>query len=484
MRIPAAFATLLLLGLPLLASADSTGGELFAPADQARELAETAEAALLAPDAYGKGISALQRARRDYEGGTRPEAVQKKLEEARQELSLAARSAAEARRAFAAELAKRESARDAEAFRLAGPAWVKAETQLTDAARRLEKSDVKGATKRAAEAGQLYEEAELEAIKAALLTEARALVVGLGPANTEKFAPKTTARARTLLERAEAELDADRHRRDAASRLAAQSAAEARHAVALAAYLRSAREADATPEDLVLEWESGLQRAAEAAGTTADLSHGPGRATDGVVSDIAALNARADQQAGDLEQRNRQIAALDDEIHELDARLEGVSNEARTLTERMEARERARRQLEQVEKAFPPDQAIVFRQGDDIIVRVQGLSFATGSAKLTEAASPMLEKLRIVVSAYPRALFAIEGHTDSTGDSAANQRLSQARADAVRDFLVDRLQVPAGRVTAIGYGDLRPIAKNDSSEGRRMNRRIDLVITPREQVGP
>ena len=125
---------------------------------------------------------------------------------------------------------------------------------------------------------------------------------------------------------------------------------------------------------------------------------------------------------------------------------------------------------------------MVFRQGDDIIVRVQGLAFAPGSAKLTASANPMLEKLRDVVAIYPRALYAVEGHTDSTGDSAANQRLSQSRADAVRNYMVERLQVSPGRVTAIGYGDSRPIAKNESEEGRRQNRRIDLVITPQDEA--
>lgn len=476
MRIPARLVALLLVAMPLPSLADAREDELIQPAVQAREQAEAAEAALLAPGAYGQGIAALERARRDYQGGAKEAAVTSRLDLALQNLQLAARNAGEARRAFEGPLAKREAARNAEAFRLAGPAWVKAETQLGSAAQRLEKGDAEGALKRAAEAGQLYDAAELQAIKAALLTEARTLVAGLGPAATDRLAPKTTAHARALLGQAEAALDADRSRTDAARELAAAAIAESRHALALAAYLGAAREGETTPEDLVLAWESGLGRAAAAAGASADLSKGPLQATDGVVAAVAA-------QAGELGQRNRQVAALEDEIHELDSRLEGASSEARTLNERLQERERVRLQFEQVEKAFPPDQAVVFRQGEDIIVRVQGLAFAPGSAKLADA-DPVMERLRDVVSAYPRALFAIEGHTDSSGDSGANQRLSQARADAVRTYMIERLQVPAGRVTAIGYGDSRPIAKNESAEGRRMNRRIDLVISPREQAAP
>jgi outer membrane protein OmpA-like peptidoglycan-associated protein len=87
-----------------------------------------------------------------------------------------------------------------------------------------------------------------------------------------------------------------------------------------------------------------------------------------------------------------------------------------------------------------------------------------------------MDKVAQVVAIYPGEPLLVEGYTDSSGDSAANQRLSQARADAVRSYMMDTLKVPAGRVQAIGYGDARPIASNDTVEGRRQNRRIELVI--------
>jgi outer membrane protein OmpA-like peptidoglycan-associated protein len=378
----------------------------------------------------------------------------------------------------------REAAWKAEAYRLAGSAWIRAEEKLKAAEQSLGKGDARKAQKQSGEAAQLYDAAELQAIKAALLTEARGLVAALGPAGTARMAPKTTARAQSLLGQAEAELDADRSHTEAAARLAAQTASEARHAVALAAYLRAARERDATSEDLVLEWESALAKAASAAGAAADLSGGPREATDQVTAAVGGLQARADQQAQDLRQRDEEIGALEAEIRDLDSRLAGASNEAQSLSERLEAREHARAQLQRLEQIFPTDQAVVFRQGDDVIVRVQGLAFAPGSAKLTTSADPMLGKLRDVVVIYPRAMYAVEGHTDATGDSAANQRLSQSRAETVRRYLVEQAKVPAARVSAVGYGDTRPIASNGSEEGRRQNRRIDLVITPGEEAAP
>lgn len=484
MRIPAPVCAVLLALFPLLAAADAREDELFAPAEQARGKAEAVEAALLAPGAYGRGIGALERARRDYRGGADEAAVVPLLADAGAAFDAAARAAAEAQRTFAGALARREAAREAEAFRLAGGAWVRAESALTAAAQRLEKTDVEGALKRAGEAAGLYAEAELQAIKTGVLTAARARIVEMEGAGAARAAPKTAARARSLLAQAEAELDADRTRREAAAKLAGDAEREARHAMAVAAFVRATKEADTTPEDLVLEWEGTLGRAAAAAGAPAEFADGPRAAGDAVAAAVARLRQRADEQAVDLGERTRQAAALEEEIRELDARLAGASSEARSLSERLEARERSRAQFEQVEKAFPTDQAVVFRQGDSIIVRVHGLAFASGSSSLPPSAKPLLERLRDVVAVYPRAVFMVEGHTDSTGDSGANQRLSQSRAEAVRRYMVETLQVPEGRVTAVGFGDSRPIAKNESAEGRRQNRRIDLVIEPREQLAP
>jgi outer membrane protein OmpA-like peptidoglycan-associated protein len=68
----------------------------------------------------------------------------------------------------------------------------------------------------------------------------------------------------------------------------------------------------------------------------------------------------------------------------------------------------------------------------------------------------------------------ISGHTDDAGKKAANKKLSQERADAVRDYLVSK-GIEADRIKAVGYGDEKPIAPNDTSEGRQKNRRIEAI---------
>ena len=70
----------------------------------------------------------------------------------------------------------------------------------------------------------------------------------------------------------------------------------------------------------------------------------------------------------------------------------------------------------------------------------------------------------------------VEGHTDSVGSDASNQSLSEKRADAVRDFLVNA-GVPSDRITAAGKGEAEPIATNKTTAGRQQNRRVELVVS-------
>ena len=69
----------------------------------------------------------------------------------------------------------------------------------------------------------------------------------------------------------------------------------------------------------------------------------------------------------------------------------------------------------------------------------------------------------------------VEGHTDNQGNAATNQALSEKRAQAVVDYLV-RAGLPASRFTAVGYGSARPVATNDTDEGKAQNRRIEFVV--------
>jgi len=95
----------------------------------------------------------------------------------------------------------------------------------------------------------------------------------------------------------------------------------------------------------------------------------------------------------------------------------------------------------------------------------------------------LLSKIQRAIRTFGQPNVVIEGHTDSIGSDELNERLSERRADAVREYLVANGTIPYGRISAIGYGSHQPLASNKTAEGRAINRRIDVLIMPQLETG-
>lgn len=108
-------------------------------------------------------------------------------------------------------------------------------------------------------------------------------------------------------------------------------------------------------------------------------------------------------------------------------------------------------------------------------VRLDGLYFDTGLAVLKPESAATLGQVAELLKRYPDLNVEIVGHTDDIGDDAANQRLSEARAQAVRKALVETQGIAENRLTARGAGESEPVAPNTTDEGRALNRRVELV---------
>jgi outer membrane protein OmpA-like peptidoglycan-associated protein len=90
-----------------------------------------------------------------------------------------------------------------------------------------------------------------------------------------------------------------------------------------------------------------------------------------------------------------------------------------------------------------------------------------------------IKNLADFMGQYPQTTTVVEGHTDSVGSDAYNQKLSERRANAVRDVLVNQYGVGADRVNAVGYGESRPVADNATDSGRAVNRRVEAEVEAR-----
>jgi outer membrane protein OmpA-like peptidoglycan-associated protein len=120
----------------------------------------------------------------------------------------------------------------------------------------------------------------------------------------------------------------------------------------------------------------------------------------------------------------------------------------------------------------------VVRQGDNIVLSMPGnITFATDSADLNSSFYSVLDSVALVLNEYDKTLIEIAGHTDNTGSDEYNQSLSVRRANSVADYLKAR-KIAQMRMEAFGLGEQYPVADNSTTEGRQLNRRVELTLVP------
>jgi outer membrane protein OmpA-like peptidoglycan-associated protein len=127
--------------------------------------------------------------------------------------------------------------------------------------------------------------------------------------------------------------------------------------------------------------------------------------------------------------------------------------------------------LNRADDVPPKKEELKIEVGKAIVL--EGVVFATGKADITAQSEEILDKAFNTLMQNPEVLVEIQGHTDNVGSRALNMRLSQARADAVKTWLV-RKGIAADRIMARGFGPDRPVASNTTPEGRQKNRRIEF----------
>ncbi len=128
----------------------------------------------------------------------------------------------------------------------------------------------------------------------------------------------------------------------------------------------------------------------------------------------------------------------------------------------------------------PEKSELACQKSLDAVLSRSTIHFESDSDRIRPESMKLLEELARILNTCPKTRVLIAGHTDATGSATYNQSLSERRAAAVGKALV-KLGVSASRFTAVGYGETRPVADNDTEEGWAKNRRIEFIITPVEQ---
>jgi len=248
-----------------------------------------------------------------------------------------------------------------------------------------------------------------------------------------------TANAQVLADRqsdlAARQQELDQLRKERESDIAARTALEQQHQNAIAELTSKRQAAEAQAQQLqqqVQEAQAAVQKASEAA------------------QQAQAQTAQAQQQQqatqAELEKTRQELAARD-----IEARRLRMQNELARL-------------------------AATKTSDRGLIVTLPGIFFDTGKSSLKAGAKSTLTKIADQLKSDASVRISVEGHTDSVGSEATNMKLSEQRANAVRDFLVNA-GVSGDHITASGKGEAEPVATNKTAAGRQQNRRVELVIT-------
>jgi len=178
---------------------------------------------------------------------------------------------------------------------------------------------------------------------------------------------------------------------------------------------------------------------------------------------------------------SKNVGALENNLKTTRSNLsqtEGALKRQNEKLEKSSTQVRFQEAMEEAGKHFSEDEASVYQQGNNLIFRLKKINFSSGVATIPTKSKPLLAKVNDIIKSLDAELVAVQGHTDSVGSADLNSKLSTKRANSVAIYLSS---LAGGyKIGFIGYGESRPIASNDTIEGRAINRRVDLVVTAKK----
>lgn len=467
----------LLLSLPAMAPGQTVEEEIDA-AEQRLDQARAEQLQLISPRHFEQAEDELRDARERYEQDGSIEDIRKRLSDANDELEQAEGLYEIGEVLLRGALTARSDALAAQATEFGAEPWDRAEAKIRDAGRDIERGQQNDAREQAGEAEALYREAELRAIRADLLGRAERLRSDALRAKVDRYAPSSFASADSLLQAAESVLVGDRYEKSEAGALAQQAAREFLHAALLALIIEQAREeGDAGLERVILQNEADVHRVAAELGFDPNFAEGFTPVAEQIVAAVRSLYEDRANLQRELARQETEVAQLRAEADSLESKLAVTERREATVTARLREREQTEQRFREAQALFSPEEGEVLTSGDKLVVRLHGFTFPVGSAEIRPEDYSLLTKVQRVLREFPDAPVMIEGHTDSQGNDDLNQSLSQRRAIAVREYLLANMALSADRITAVGFGESRPVASNQTAEGRAQNRRIDVVLS-------
>ncbi len=328
---------------------------------------------------------------------------------------------------------------------------------------------------------QFYLALELDAIKNHVLGQARQAIQLATEREIPLLSPATMAAAASHLEKATQLLEQDRTQLQPAEAEAAAAIESVEHAEVLAGLSQKFTEQQGNFEQVLLWHEQQISDAVEPILTQLPFNKGPTevnatikRSLNQVLSEKLALRqALTEAEARESHLKMQSEASMESLKQEMEQKV--LAAQMETDAEKRRHAENLRR-FEFVRQLFAITEAEVYQQGQNVLIRAYGFKFNSGSSEIEQENLPLINKIIDAIEVFPDASIQVSGHTDNRGDALLNQRLSEERAANVGEFIANVGKMASGKITTQGYGSSRPVATNDTADGRAANRRVEVLI--------
>ena len=362
------------------------------------------------------------------------------------------------------------------------------EKRLRLAANSIELNKIEQAKIKRADLIKDYAALELLALKETTTELAEIKIGEAKDTDAHKYAPKTYKLAQEELALSLDVLDAGRTQVIEAKNHARLAVFYANKSIQITDLLRSFKRQDFTEEDKILWYQQQLAIINDPFNKDLAFDQPNDKVINALQTEISlALNNKTDRDM-DLYTANEKIAILEERIQAMDAnhkqvvaglnkKIQGQEVNRRMEIEALKENNRkAQARYQKIQSMFTESEAAVFRQGNNVLLETHAFNFKIGGSEIDAKNYDLLEKIMNAIRVFENPDIMIMGHTDSTGSDALNLQLSQKRAETVSAFLQKIAKFAPDRIKAQGFGESRPVASNETREGRERNRRIEVLI--------
>lgn len=391
--------------------------------------------------------------------------------------------------------------------------WKDGEDSFRSAVENFKDKDNEGVKKYSEKAEKYYKDAEFLAIKDKYHTRLVTAIEKADDDDVDAYAPVTFNKIKQMAKDIESILTANRYDTLKARELLNSAFYEINHGQYMKRVFTSMKKEDKTFEDLQLQWEEPLAKIGAIYTLPRSFDKGFEDYTASIIGNInsdkaklaasikenetltanlnstqraleeakssAALEKKENQKLStDVDSLKKVNDLLSKSRDELSNKIASIEVEKKEYKTKVEDQQKYKDLIAEITSLFLPSEAEVIRTGDLVTIRLVNFVFPASKATIDPQYYNLLGKVQKAIKTFPNASVVVEGHTDGQGDYKKNIETSQARANAVYQYLLSNMGAEAKNITATGLGGSKPIANNNTEEGRAKNRRIEIVFNP------